>query len=308
MGLLLKKTDDLIKIYDDDNESWRFVKRDKGFNKQLVMIEETLARYGLIRNEIRVYLHLARSGERKASEIAEAISLHRTETYRILRDLEKKGLVFSAFEKPLKFTAIPLEKAIDSLIAAQKMKINLLEKEKSGLVELWLSIPQQKVENSEKEIFQILEGGQQMILKANELLERAKSEIQVFAPSEYLARLYHSDFTDNLKRHMGKLQIALLTENSSKSRYFIEQMNWVAHMYRMVDAGDLPCFIIADRKELLIVIQKNGEEKDGEEKKKSKTLALWTNYAAFVEILLTLFAKLGETGKTVQEIYMRSVS
>jgi len=304
----LKKTDDLIKIYDDDNESWRFVKRDKGFNKQLVMIEETLARYGLIRNEIRVYLHLARSGERKASEIAEAISLHRTETYRILRDLEKKGLVFSAFEKPLKFTAIPLEKAIDSLIAAQKMKITLLEKEKSGLVELWLSIPQQKVENSEKEIFQILEGGQQMILKANELLERAKSEIQVFAPSEYLARLYHSDFTDNLKRHMGKLQIALLTENSSKSRYFIEQMNWVAHMYRMVDAGDLPCFIIADRKELLIVIQKNGEEKDGEEKKKSKTLALWTNYAAFVEILLTLFAKLGETGKTVQEIYMRSVS
>jgi len=308
MGLLLKKTDDLIKIYDDDNESWRFVKRDKGFNKQLVMIEETLARYGLIRNEIRVYLHLARSGERKASEIAEAISLHRTETYRILRDLEKKGLVFSAFEKPLKFTAIPLEKAIDSLIAAQKMKITLLEKEKSGLVELWLSIPQQKVENSEKEIFQILEGGQQMILKANELLERAKSEIQVFAPSEYLARLYHSDFTDNLKRHMGKLQIALLTENSSKSRYFIEQMNWVAHMYRMVDAGDLPCFIIADRKELLIVIQKNGEEKDGEEKKKSKTLALWTNYAAFVEILLTLFAKLSETGKTVQEIYMRSVS
>jgi sugar-specific transcriptional regulator TrmB len=76
------------------------------------MIEETLARFGLIRNEIRVYLHLARSGERKASEIAEAISLHRTETYRILRDLEKKGLVYSAFEKPLKFTGVPLEKAI----------------------------------------------------------------------------------------------------------------------------------------------------------------------------------------------------
>lgn len=307
MGQSMERDADLIKVYDDDNESWRFVKRDKGLDKQLAMIEETLARYGLIRNEIRVYLHLARSGERKASEIAEAISLHRTETYRILRDLEKKGLVYSAFEKPLKFTGVPLEKAIDLLIEAQKMKINLLEKEKLGLVELWLSIPQQKVENSEKEIFQILEGGQQMILKANELLERAKSEIQIFAPSEYLAQLYHSDFTDNLKRHMGKLKITLLTENSSKSRYFIEQMRWVAHNYRMVDASNLPCFIIADRKELLIAIQKNGEEKDGEEKKKSKTLALWTNYAAFVEILLMLFAKLGETGKTVQEIYVRSV-
>ena len=295
----------LIKVYDDDNESWRFVKKDKGFNKQLTMIEETLARYGLIRNEIRVYLHLARAGERKASEIAEAISLHRTETYRILRDLEKKGLVYSAFEKPLKFTAVPLEKAIDLLIEVQKMKIDLLEKEKLGLVELWLSIPQQKVENSEKEIFQILEGGQQMILKANELLERANHEIQVFAPSKYLAQLYHSDFTDNLERHMGKLKITLLTENSSKSKYFIEQMNWVAHKYRMVDASNLPCFIIADGKELLIAIQKNGEE-DGKEKKKQKTLALWTNYAAFVEILLMLFSKLGEAGKTVQEIYVRS--
>jgi len=305
MGQSIGDSIHLIKVYDDDNESWRFVKKDKGFNKQLTMIEETLARYGLIRNEIRVYLHLARAGERKASEIAEAISLHRTETYRILRDLEKKGLVYSAFEKPLKFTAVPLEKAIDLLIEVQKMKIDLLEKEKLGLVELWLSIPQQKIENSEKEIFQILEGGQQMILKANELLERANHEIQVFAPSKYLAQLYHSDFTDNLERHMGKLKITLLTENSSKSKYFIEQMNWVAHKYRMVDASNLPCFIIADGKELLIAIQKNGEE-DGKEKKKQKTLALWTNYAAFVEILLMLFSKLGEAGKTVQEIYVRS--
>jgi sugar-specific transcriptional regulator TrmB len=306
MGLSMEKADDLIKIYDDNNESWRFVKRDKGFNKQLVMIEETLARYGLIRNEIRVYLHLARSGERKASEIAEAISLHRTETYRILRDLEKKGLVYSAFEKPLKFTAVPLEKAIDSLIEAQKMKIRLLEKEKVGLVELWLSIPQQKVENSEKEIFQILEGGQQMILKANELLEKTKNEIQIFAPGEYLAQLYHSDFTDNLKLHSSKLKITLLTENSSKSRFFIEQMDWAAHKYRMVDASNLPCFIIVDRKELLIAIQKNDDEKDSADKKKSRTMALWTNYAAFVEILQMLFAKLGETGKTIQEIYVRA--
>jgi sugar-specific transcriptional regulator TrmB len=306
MGLSMERTDDLIKVYDDNNESWKFVKRDKGFNKQLAMIEETLARYGLIRNEIRVYLHLARSGERKASEIAEAISLHRTETYRILRDLEKKGLVFSAFEKPLKFTAVPLEKAIDSLIEAQKMKIKVLDKEKVGLVELWLSIPQQKVENSEKEIFQILEGGQQMVMKANELLEKAKNEIQIFAPSEYLAQLYHSDFIDNLKRHSGKLKITLLTENSPKARFFIEQMSWASHKYRMVDASNLPCFVISDRRELLIAIQKSDEEKDRVDKKKSRTMAIWTNYAAFVEILQMLFVKLGEAGKTLQEIYVRA--
>ena len=95
MELSMEKLDDLIKVYDEKNESWKFIKRDKGFNKQLMMVEDTLSRFGLLKNEIRVYVYLARAGERKAAEVAEAILLHRTETYRILRDLEKKGIVFA---------------------------------------------------------------------------------------------------------------------------------------------------------------------------------------------------------------------
>jgi sugar-specific transcriptional regulator TrmB len=72
------------------------------------------------KNEVKVYIYLARTGEHKASEISEALSLHRTETYRILRDLEKRGLVSSVFEKPLKFTAAPFEKALDILIETKK--------------------------------------------------------------------------------------------------------------------------------------------------------------------------------------------
>jgi predicted DNA-binding transcriptional regulator len=305
MELSMEKLDDLIKVYDEKNESWKFVKRDKGFNKQLSMVDDTLSRFGLLKNEIRVYVYLARAGERKAAEVAEAISLHRTETYRVLRDLEKKGIVFSAFEKPLKFTAVPLEKAVDLLIEAQKMKIKLLEKEKAGLVELWSSMPQPKLENSKKEIFQILEGGQQILLKANELLGKARQEIQIFAPGEYLAQLYHSDFMDSLEVCSKKLDVALLTENSLKGRFFLEKMRWTSHKYRVVDVENIPCFIISDRKELLIVIQQTEEGEDGIDKKKSKTVALWTNYSAFIETLEMLFSKLNETAKTVQEICLR---
>jgi sugar-specific transcriptional regulator TrmB len=300
------ETDDLIKVYDDKNESWKFVKRDKGLNKQLSIIEDTLSSFGLLRNEIRVYLYLARVGEKKAGEVAEAISLHRTETYRILRDLEKKSLVFSAFEKPLKFTAVPLEKAMDLLIDAQKMRIRLLEKEKASVAKLWLSMPQPVAENNRKEIFQILEGDQQIILKANELLGKTKSEIQIFAPGEYLAQLYHGDFTDNLEQVSGKVEVNLLTENSVKSKFFLEQMRWVNGKCRMVDVENLPCFIISDRRELLIAIQKDSQEKDSANKKRSKTVALWTNYEAFVATIEILFSKLNEMGKTFQEIYVRN--
>jgi sugar-specific transcriptional regulator TrmB len=296
MELAMEKTAGLIRVHDEKSEAWKFVKKDKGFTKQLSTIEETLSRFGLLKNEIKVYLYLARSGEKKASEIAEAISLHRTETYRILRDLEKKGILFSVFEKPLKFTAVPLGKAIDLLVDAQKMRIKLLEKEKQSLVELWLSIPQPQVKKEQKELFQMLQGEQQVALKADELLERTKTEIQIFAPDYYLAQLYYADFTDKLKSKLGKLDITLLVENSPKSVFFMEQMQWPKHKYRMVKVQDLPCFMISDRKELLIAFHE-APETQGSEKKKDKTAAIWTNYNAFVLTLQMLFSKLLEAGK-----------
>ncbi len=306
MELSMEKLDDLIKVYDEKNESWKFVKRDKGFNKQLMMVEDTLSRFGLLKNEIRVYVYLARAGERKAAEVAEAISLHRTETYRILRDLEKKGIVFSVFEKPLEVHSSASREGSGLAHRSSENENQVLGEGKSlGWSSFGHLCRSRSLKATRREIFQILEGGQQILLKANELLERARREIQIFAPGEYLGQLYHSDFIDNLEVCSKKLDIALLTENSLKGRFFLDKMSWAGHKHRVVDVKNIPCFIISDRNELLIAIQQNEEGEDGIDKKKSKTVALWTNYNAFIETLEMLFSKLNETAKTVQEICLR---
>ena len=120
MEAFVEESKNLMRLYDENTGLWKIVKRDKETFKSLGIIEETLMKLGLSKNEARVYLFLARAGEKKASEISEALSLHRTETYRILRDLEKRGLVSSVFEKPLKFIATPFEKAMDILIETKK--------------------------------------------------------------------------------------------------------------------------------------------------------------------------------------------
>jgi hypothetical protein len=168
----------------------------------------------------------------------------------------------------------------------------MLEKEKASLVELWLSLPQPKVEKAKKELFQMLEGEQQVILKAEELLDKTEKEFQIFAPDEHLAQLYYSDFTDKLKKKREKLDITLLTENSPKSIFFIEQMHWPKHKYAVVEAQSLPCFMISDRKELLIAFHENDVTSESGDKKKFKTAAIWTNYNAFVWTLQMLFTKL----------------
>ncbi len=291
LALAMEKQD-VMKVYDDQNEGYRLLKKDQTYNRQLSTIEETLTRFGLLKNEIKVYMYLARAGEKKAGEIAEAISLHRTETYRILRDLEKKGIVFSIFEKPLKFTAVPLDKAIDLLVDAQKIQIKLLEQEKISLVELWQSMPHLKVSDAKKELFQMLEGDQQVLMKANELLERTEQKFQVFASADYLSQLYYSDFSDNLKKQADKVQVTLVTDNSLKSAYFIGQLNWLSETHRIVDDQSLPCFIISDSREVMIAFHEKEGANDEDAKKKFKTAAIWTNYSAFVKVLSMLFMKL----------------
>ena len=284
----------LLKVYNKQTDAWKMVKKDQNFNKQITTIEETLTRFGLLKNEIRVYMYLARASEKKAGEIAESISLHRTETYRILRDLEKKGIVFSIFEKPLKFTAVPLDKAIDLLVDAQKIKIKLLEQEKTSLVELWQSMPQPKVENVKKELFQMLEGEQQVLIKANEILNKTEEKFQIFASADYLSELYYNDFSDKLQSQANKVEVTLVTDDSLKSAYFIGQMKWLCKSQKIADKQNLPCFMISDNKEVLIAFHEKDNNIQDDVKKKYRTAAIWTNYAALVNTLQMLFFKLAE--------------
>jgi len=299
--MAIEKTEELVRIYDENTGVWKFVKKDKGPLKSVEIVEHTLLKLGLSKNEVRVYLYLARHGERKASEISEALCLHRTETYRILRDLEKRGMVSSVFEKPLKFIATPFEKAIDLLIEAKKLRIKLLERKKKNLVDLWLSLPRPQVAPERKEVFQILEGEEQLDLKADEILGKAKKELLVFAPETDLARFYYSGFLDKLeksvKRNMG---VMLLTNHSSKSQFFVDKTKLNAR-YSSSNIEDLPSFIIADQEHLLLAIRKTDENAgDDARGRHGKIAALWTNYGAFIKALGKLFVTLWNTEVPVE--------
>jgi sugar-specific transcriptional regulator TrmB len=247
MEVNVEKPEGITKLFDENTGVWRFVRVDKGPSKSLETVEKALNRLGLSKNEVRVYLFIARTGEHKASEISEALSLHRTETYRILRDLEKKGLVLSVFEKPLKFIATPFEKTLDLLIETKKMKINLLEKRKDGLVEIWLSLPRTETEQERKEVFQILEGEEQISLKADELLNNAAKDVLVFTSEQDITNFYHSGIFDTLEKQSKRtVNVQLLTNYSPKSCFFIEKLKLKKAKYSVSSVDELPTFILTD--------------------------------------------------------------
>jgi len=296
LEVVVEKSEDVVRCYDEEVGSWKFVQKGKGPLKSLELIEDSLQNLGLSKNEVRVYLHLARSGERKASELSEALCLHRTETYRILRDLEKQGLVSSVFEKPLKFIAIPFEKAVKLLIDAKKMQLQSLEQKRDNLMGVWLSLPHPHIETQRKEIFQILEGEEQFNLKANEILNSAEEELFLFAAESDLASLYHSGFLDSLAKIQRKnVQVRLLTNQSQKSQFFVDASKLLEACFPKANVENLPSFLIADNEQVLLKIKtNNGKNMDGVTNKRNRTklASLWTNYEAFVGALTVLFSEL----------------
>jgi sugar-specific transcriptional regulator TrmB len=307
MATLIKESKGSSTLYDESARLLNFSRGNDEHLSSLKMIKGVLAKFGLSNNEIRVYVYLARSGARKARDVSDVLSLHRTETYKILRSLEKRGLVSSVFEKPLKFIATSFEKTIDILIKARKLRIEFLERKKKDIVDSWLSLPQLEMEPERKEVFQVLEGKEQFNLKADEILEKTRKEICIFAPDSDLLRLYHSGFTDRLEKFSKSrnIKILLLTNNTQKSCFVVGKMKLanVKHMPSNID--DLPGFIIADHEHLLFSIKGDRDPEILESgKKRTRVTAFWTNYEAFINALKTLFFKLWktETPSDVQEI------
>ena len=140
----------------------------------------------------------------------------------------------------------------------------------------------------------MLEGEQQVLMKANELLEKTEKKFHIFASADYLSELYYNDFSDKLKSQADKVDITLVTDDSLKSAYFIGQMQWLSGSRKIVDEQNLPCIMIADNKEVMIAFHEKDSEGEDEVKKKYRTAAIWTNYSALVNTLQMLFSKLAQ--------------
>ena len=281
-------------LYDEHSPLWDLLKKEKKPFDFLANIEKTLLQFDLSRNEIKVYLHLARTGTQKARDISDALSLHRTETYRILRDLEKRGLVSCIWDKPIKFIAVPFSDAYDILIKTKKVNIQILERKKKNLVDLWSSIPKQKTDLEIKEIFQIFEGEEQLILKANEISSKTKKEICIVVSDMELTRLYHSGFTDNLEKiSKKKVKVHLLTNNSIKSQFLKEKIGMINIKHISMKSEEMPNFILADNQDLLFSIKNSNDNQDsGLSKKEEKNSFLCTNYSTFINLFKLLFTNL----------------
>lgn len=249
-----------------------------------------LSKFDLTENQSKVYIFLGKYGSKTAPEVCRALKIARTESYQLLSALQKKGIVLATFGHPIKFSALKLNKAVKTLVNAEKERVKSLEKKEERITQLWDSIPEflkEKTEDSENR-FQMLEGANPINAKLNEMVTEAKEEIIVLGSEKDYLRLYHSDFLDNITNKKCKSKI--ITSCTEKTMYIFENIDKKNIKCMPVNLKDEICFIMKDDKEMIFFTKKEGQTLQS-------ISAMWTDSKPLMYSMRLLFEFIWSTSK-----------
>jgi CheY-like chemotaxis protein/predicted transcriptional regulator len=100
---------------------------------------DQLPEYGLTEVQAKVYYHLLTLGRTSSTKVAKQLDVHRSEVYRVLRELAEKGIVTEKKGKrPILYTPTPPEEALNILLQQQAKTLERLKEGKPKLV-AWLN-------------------------------------------------------------------------------------------------------------------------------------------------------------------------
>ncbi len=253
------------------------------FKGHLENLQKQLRQFGFTLNLSKVYIYLGKYGPKTAFDIVKALKIPRTETYNLLKLLMNKGVVYSTMQHPMRFAAIPLEKAIWDLVTAEKLRVDSLEKNGENLVTLWRRIPDflnEEVPDRDDK-FQILKGANQIRARVSEII-RASKEIQILGSEKSVIGFYQSDSFSSMDGHGKTMRI--LVSNMTFMNDMIKELKRLRIKKMPSDVHENLCFVIGGD-DLLFYIRNETENP-------LRVVAFWSNSKLLASSMRMLFDSL----------------
>jgi sugar-specific transcriptional regulator TrmB len=244
-----------------------------------------LQEYGLTRNEARVLIFLAKTGPSKASEVARVVRINRTETYRTIINLQRRGLVEATLERPVRFQSAPFSKCLQILIDERKARLRILEQRGEDLRRQFEDVRVDPVAQ-EVERFQVVEGRIRIEQKLQSMYSQAsKSVLTVLSPSEII-RAETSGLLDMLAQGVRTgLRVRIISAITQSNMGIIAKVRDTMTVRHLdLKAKPIPRVSIIDDTEALFEITTADETRLS-----SEEVALWINSRAFVKNLQAYF-------------------
>jgi sugar-specific transcriptional regulator TrmB/CBS domain-containing protein len=261
-------------------------------------VMKVLRDLGLSRREAEVYIFLSRRGPQGANSVSTMLKIERVQTYRALKSLQEKGIAEATLETPTRFSAVPFDGLLTSLITTRKSRISELEAQKEALVDYWKNLNARVTEYPLAK-FRVLTEKRAIHNEIQRMTHEAKEDIVKLATSisviqEDLAGILDS-ITDSLRKNR-KTEIRILAGISKENQDIITKIMKTASTHKLniqwrhIDLGSraYPQFLVKDREETLLYLT---PEEEPTRSSQAET-ALWIRSPIFAAALRESFLEM----------------
>jgi DNA-binding response OmpR family regulator len=265
-------------------------------------LEETaaeLTHFGLTKTQAKIYITLLALGVASASEISKLSKIRREEVYRLIPELEKRGLLTRKLKAPRKFSATQPETAIQILTKAKlntmKEEIDRLKQKQTELISKLKTVELPiKQEDCSIEVISQLD---MALAKLVDMTGKAREKIDVAAPLQDLIIVY-VDFPRNIiERIFESVKMRIIVENTEVDAltkellHFSEASNNRVEL-RQTKKLSIRLMIVDDKEAMWGEVQPNNDHVD------PKTF--WTDDPTQISILKMSFDSLWQDSSVVR--------
>lgn len=228
---------------------------------------------GLDQEEATVLRDLYLAGESKAGDLAKSSGLARIKVYRILERLQEMNIVESTMGRPVIFSAIPPDSAVEKLIEHAAKKLERMESAREGLMqELSRFKLNQKPQAEAK--YRIVQGRQQIYSMIAKMIGAANSEILAYVERDDLMKMAYTDIPEELARARKRgAKVMILTDVDYSLAPTIKEYSEFADV-RHTKIPGMSILLVSDDSELAVSAMTRADS--------SGDVALWMNGKNFV--------------------------
>jgi sugar-specific transcriptional regulator TrmB len=160
-----------------------YLGRQKSMQEALV---EKMTDFGFTVNQAKVYLSIVQAGKTGVGRISKNTQLHRQDIYKLLPKLETMGLITRTIDKPFMIEALPVKRALESIILKEKEKsdqrIAQLEKSLKVLSETI----QQQPESKEDARFTLLTTDEAILNRSEQSYKKRTKNVMIVTTIEQI--------------------------------------------------------------------------------------------------------------------------
>lgn len=257
---------------------------------------DRLVGLGLDEREAKLYLHLALGGPSRASDAAAATRLKRTETYRALDVLMRRGFVTAHLAKPVVYEANAPDSVFGDLLASHEQRRTDIERLREHVTEAVATARQNNEKDAGKHAYKIVQGRRAILHHVETMLRHADRRVAMasttFATPSLTAQ--NRAWQTLVKRAKEGLGTRLLVRATSGLEEGLKDLLSARDVrVRAFEPSTPVRFILVDDREVVFwLVNDPTPGVDGRE-----DVAMWTNAPDFVLAQGQLFEALWRDAK-----------